>query len=83
MKQAQTEKFKAYQIQTLKNAKTLASEMVARGYKVLTGGTDNHLILVNLKSSKGVDGARVETICNKVCITLNKNRDGLTLRQIS
>ena len=54
MKQAQTEKFKAYQIQTLKNAKTLASEMVARGYKVLTGGTDNHLILVNLKSSKGV-----------------------------
>lgn len=73
LKQARTPEFKEYQIQTLKNAKTMASEMVARGYKVLTGGTDNHLILVNLKQSKGIDGARVENICNKVCITINKN----------
>jgi len=73
LKQARTPEFKAYQQQTLKNAKTMAAEMVARGYKVLTGGTDNHLILVNLKQSKGIDGARVENICNKVCITINKN----------
>ena len=65
LKQARTPEFKAYQQQTLKNAKTMAAEMVARGYKVLTGGTDNHLILVNLKQSKGIDGARVENICNK------------------
>ena len=42
-------------------------------YKVVSGGTDNHLILVNLKSSKGIDGARVENVCNNVHITLNKN----------
>merc|ERR1719422_2468694 len=47
--------------------------MAERGYKVVSGGTDNHLILVNLKASKGIDGARVENVCNQVHITLNKN----------
>ena len=42
-------------------------------FKVVSGGTDNHLILVNLKQSKDIDGARVEKICDKVMITLNKN----------
>ena len=51
----------------------MASEMMAKGYKVVSGGTDNHLILVNLKASKNIDGARVEKICDKVMITLNKN----------
>ena len=46
---------------------------VAKGYKIVSGGTDNHLILVNLKASKNIDGARVEKICDKVMITLNKN----------
>jgi len=73
LRQAQTPEFLEYQKQTLANAKTMAAEMVARGYKVLTGGTDNHLILVNLKDSKGIDGARVENICNKCFITINKN----------
>jgi len=72
-RQALMPEFKAYQIQTLANAKVLASEMMARGYKVVSGGTDNHLILVNLKQSKNIDGARVEKICDKVMITLNKN----------
>merc|ERR1711978_548870 len=60
-------------VQTLANAKVLASEMMAKGYKVVSGGTDNHLILVNLKASKGIDGARVENVCNTCHITLNKN----------
>ena len=73
LKQAQTEEFKAYQVQTLANANTMAEEMMAKGYHVVSNGTDNHLILVNLKKSKDIDGARVENICDKVQITLNKN----------
>ena len=46
---------------------------MVKGYKIVSGGTDNHLILVNLKASKNIDGARVEKICDKVMITLNKN----------
>ena len=72
-KQALTPEFHEYQVQTLANAKVMASEMMAKGYKVVSGGTDNHLILVNLKASKNIDGARVEKICDKVMITLNKN----------
>ncbi len=73
LRQAQTAEFKEYQRQTLSNAKTMAAEMMNKGYKVVSGGTDNHLILVNLKASKDIDGARVENICNKVQITINKN----------
>jgi glycine/serine hydroxymethyltransferase len=47
--QARTEEFKEYQIQTLKNAKVLGEEMVKLGYQLVSGGTDNHLILVDLK----------------------------------
>jgi len=72
-KQALTPEFREYQVQTLANAKVMASEMMAKGYKIVSGGTDNHLILVNLKASKNIDGARVEKICDKVMITLNKN----------
>lgn len=73
LRQTMTAEFKAYQAQTLRNAKTMAKEMMDKGYHVVSGGTDNHLILVNLKLSKDIDGARVENVCNKVYITLNKN----------
>lgn len=73
LKQALTPEFKEYQRQTLANAKKMGEAMVAKGYKVVSGGTDNHLILVNLKASKGIDGARVENVCNNVFITVNKN----------
>ena len=52
MKQAQTPEFVEYQKQTMKNASTIAKEMQNKGYKIVSGGTDNHLVLVNLKSSK-------------------------------
>merc|ERR1719206_30573 len=40
---------------------------------LVSGGTENHLVLVNLKESRGIDGARVENVCDKVMVTLNKN----------
>jgi len=73
LKQATTPEFMEYQRQTLANAKCMAEAMVKRGYKVVSGGTDNHLILVHLKKSKDIDGARVENVCNKCMITINKN----------
>ncbi len=73
LKQAQEPHFVEYQKQVIKNAKALAEALMARGYKVVSGGTDNHLMLVDLKSSKGVDGARLEEVCNRASITLNKN----------
>jgi glycine hydroxymethyltransferase len=73
LKQAQSPEFKEYQLQVMSNCKALCDEMQKLGYKIVSGGTDNHLILVNLKQSKGIDGARVETVCNKAMITLNKN----------
>lgn len=73
LRQTMSPEFKEYQRQTLANAKVMAQELMNRGFKVVSGGTDNHLILVHLKQSKGIDGARVENVCNKVQITLNKN----------
>ena len=66
LKQAQTQEFKAYQLQTMANAKAMGKALMDRGYHVVSGGTDNHLVLVNLKRSKDIDGARVEAVCNKV-----------------
>lgn len=73
LRQTMTPEFKQYQKQTLANAKTMAEELMAKGYHVVSGGTDNHLILVNLKQSKDIDGARIEKLCDKCQITLNKN----------
>ena len=47
--------------------------LLVLGYSIVSGGTENHLLLVKMKQSKGIDGARVETVCNQVSITLNKN----------
>lgn len=73
LKQAMAPSFKEYQLQVLGNAKAMASALLGKSYSLVSGGTDNHLVLVNLKASKGIDGARVENVCNKVFITLNKN----------
>jgi len=73
LKQATEPHFRTYQEQVLKNAVALANAMTNLGYKIVSGGTDNHLMLVDLKSSKGLDGGRVEEVCNKVNITANKN----------
>jgi len=73
LRQAMQPMFHEYQKQVLSNAKSLAGALLAKEYNLVSGGTDNHLVLLNLKASKGIDGARVETVCNEVLITLNKN----------
>ena len=63
-----------YQKQVLANAKAMCSEFLARGYKIVSGGTDNHLMLVDLRSKfEGVTGRIAETQLEKAGITLNKN----------
>lgn len=64
--------FKAYQQQVVKNAKALADAMVKEGFDLLSGGTDNHLILVDLRNM-GVTGKDMEKRLDEVFITVNKN----------
>lgn len=73
LKQANTPEFVEYQRQVLKNCARLNSELQSLGYEIVSGGTDNHLVLVNVKSSKGIDGARVERVLELACIASNKN----------
>ena len=72
LKEALSDDFKEYQLQIIKNAKVLADELVSRGYKLVSGGTDNHLILVDL-SEKGITGKDAEALLDRVGITVNKN----------
>ncbi|MBN2378639.1 serine hydroxymethyltransferase [candidate division WOR-3 bacterium] len=71
-KEAAGEEFKAYQKQTVANAKALGSELEKRGYRIVAGGTDTHLMLVDLRN-KGVTGRKVERRLEQVGITCNRN----------
>ncbi|MCI6885857.1 MAG: serine hydroxymethyltransferase [Lachnospiraceae bacterium] len=64
--------FTEYQKQVRKNAKALAEALIAQGFKLLTGGTDNHLMLVDLRGMD-VSGKELQNRCDEVYITLNKN----------
>jgi len=72
LKEVSTNEFKEYVIQIKKNAQTLALEFEKRGYDIVTGGTDNHLFLLNLKN-KNISGSYVEKILEYVNISVNKN----------
>ncbi|WAR04358.1 GLYM-like protein [Mya arenaria] len=72
MLQAQSPEFKEYQLQVVANAKLMAEELVKKGYHVISGGTDNHLILMDLKPN-GTDGTRVERVLELASISVNKN----------
>lgn len=65
--------FKTYMEQVLKNIKAMSDEFINLGYHVISGGTDNHLILLDVKSSCGVTGADAEKLLDKIHITVNKN----------
>ncbi len=65
--------FKAYASQIIKNAQSLAEALQARGFKLVTGGTSNHLILADVHTSFGIDGNEAETALDKIGLTLNKN----------
>jgi len=64
--------FKEYGAQIVKNAKTLANHLMGKGYNLVTGGTDNHLLLIDL-TNKGIIGAEAEDALGKAGITVNKN----------
>lgn len=70
-REAMTQKFRKYQKQTVKNAKTLAERIMANGIRVVSGGTDNHLILADVYRS-GMTGKQAEILLDKAHITLNK-----------
>ncbi len=65
--------FKQYANQIIKNTTTLASELQNRGFKLITGGTSNHLMLCDVHSSFGIDGDVAEKTLDKILLTVNKN----------
>ncbi len=71
-KEAMSEEFKEYQKQVVKNAKKLAQVLMESGFKLVSGGTDNHLMLVDLTDKK-ITGKEAEEALGKVGITVNKN----------
>jgi glycine hydroxymethyltransferase len=72
LKQAASLEFKAYQQQVLANASAFAAALQRGGFTLVSGGTDNHLVLVDLRA-QGMDGARVERVCELAGLSVNKN----------
>ncbi len=71
-KEAQTDAFRAYQRQVVANARALAAALAERGYRIVSGGTDNHLLLVDL-TPKGLTGKEAQDLLGQAKITVNKN----------
>ncbi|SNR83587.1 serine hydroxymethyltransferase [Desulfurobacterium atlanticum] len=71
-KEAMTPEFKEYQQQVVVNAKAMAEELQKEGFRIVSGGTDNHLLLVDL-TNKGITGKEAEAALGKANITVNKN----------
>lgn len=71
-KEALTDEFKEYQKQIIKNAKAMADELDKLGFNMVSGGTDNHLILIDLRN-KGITGKELEVRLDEIGITANKN----------
>ncbi|MBU1026785.1 MAG: serine hydroxymethyltransferase [Candidatus Margulisbacteria bacterium] len=71
-KEAMTPEFKKYQEQIVKNAKALAEGLLKNGFRLVSGGTDNHLVLVDLRPKK-INGKIAEKVLDEVGITVNKN----------
>lgn len=72
LKEALSDEYKAYQQQVVKNASTLANALMERGFNIVSGGTDNHLMLVDLQNLD-MTGKEVEKLLDSVHITANKN----------
>ena len=71
--EALTPEFVEYQKQVIKNAQVLADELTKQGLRIVSGGTDNHLMLVDVKSTFGLTGKVAEAVLDEVAITCNKN----------
>jgi len=70
--EALTPAFRQYAVQVVKNAQTLAAALIDRGYAIVSGGTDTHLMLVDLRS-KGLTGKEAQALLDRAAITVNKN----------
>ena len=71
-KEALSDEFKVYQQQVVKNAAALADELMKDGFRIVSGGTDNHLMLVDLRS-KNITGKEAQTLLDSIGITANRN----------
>ena len=80
-KEAMTEEFISYQKQVVANAVRLADELTKCGFRMVSGGTDNHLMLIDLQS-KNVTGKKVQNVLDKAAITVNKNMIHLILKNL-
>jgi glycine hydroxymethyltransferase len=67
-----TPEYKDYMLQVQKNARVLSNELIKYNYDIMTNGTDNHMILCDLRN-KLITGNKIERICEYVCISINKN----------
>eukprot|EP00298_Acanthocystis_sp_HF-20_P010378 c18824_g1_i1.p1 GENE.c18824_g1_i1~~c18824_g1_i1.p1 ORF type:complete len:480 (+),score=175.01 c18824_g1_i1:44-1441(+) len=72
LKEANTEEFKQYSFQVVKNSRALAEKLKSLGYKLASDGTDTHLILIDLRDKK-ITGSKMQVLCDELSITLNKN----------
>ncbi len=72
LKEAMGEDFRTYQQRVVDNAKTLAAELISRGFSIISGGTDNHLMLIDL-NNKNITGKEADEALDKAGITVNKN----------
>lgn len=70
--EAASEDFKEYQRNVVRNAKVLAEALLEEGFRLISGGTDNHLVLIDV-STKGINGAQAQEVLEKAGITVNKN----------
>jgi len=72
LKEAQSEDFREYQAQVIRNAKKIAGELMARDFRIISGGTDTHMMLIDL-TNKAITGKDAETALDRAGITVNKN----------
>lgn len=73
LREAQSDDFVSYIKNVKNNARILCLELQRLGFDIVTGGTENHIVLVNLQKSRGITGSKMELVCEAVNITLNKN----------
>jgi len=72
-KEAMSDEFIQYQKQVIINSRTLCNELIKLNYKIVANGTDNHMVLVDVKKSLGITGKLAENVLDEVAITCNKN----------
>jgi glycine hydroxymethyltransferase len=73
LKMAKSRQFKEYQQQVLENCQALAKGLLGRGVELVSGGSDNHLVLIDLRNYKSITGNQVEKVCDQIGLALNKN----------